>query len=150
MIRLLTENSIEERVWETLRLKKALFTGLFDEAKDEISFDKLGRKSMMHVIKDVFSDQPGRPTSVLTPEAPQPVAVMAANGMAKPRRKTATQVPQPLASTRWTGKVFCKNPFCSDLQREKMISPAPLSSNIFSEQQEFTKMLLARGSAHVT
>jgi SNF2 family DNA or RNA helicase len=37
VIHLLTENSIEERVWETLRLKTALFTGLFDEAKDEIS-----------------------------------------------------------------------------------------------------------------
>src|SRR5258708_1274968 len=78
VIHLLTESSIEERVWETLRLKKALFTGLFDEAKDEISFEKLGRKSMMHVIKDVFSEQPGRPKPVLTPEAPQPVAVMEA------------------------------------------------------------------------
>jgi len=46
--------------------------------RDEISFEKLGRKSMMHVIKDVFSDQPGRPKPVLTPEAPQPVAVMEA------------------------------------------------------------------------
>jgi hypothetical protein len=71
----LTENSIEERVWETLRLKKALFTGLFDKAKDEISFEKLRRKSMMHVIKEVFSDQPGRPKPVLASEAPQPVAV---------------------------------------------------------------------------
>jgi superfamily II DNA/RNA helicase len=78
VIHLLTESSIEERVWDTLRLKRALFTGLFDEAKDEISFEKLGRKSMMHVIKDVFSDQPGRPKPVLTPEAPQPVAVMEA------------------------------------------------------------------------
>jgi superfamily II DNA or RNA helicase len=75
VIHLLTENSIEERVWETLRLKKALFTGLFDQAKDEISFEKLGRKSIMHVIKEVFSDQPGRPKPVLIPEAPQPVAI---------------------------------------------------------------------------
>src|SRR5260370_21276620 len=84
VIHLLTENSIEERVWETLRLKKALFTGLFEEGKDEISFEKLGRKSMMHVIKDVFSDQPSRPKPVLTPQAPQPVAVMEAkrNGKA--------------------------------------------------------------------
>jgi len=84
VIHLLTENSIEERVWETLRLKRALFSGLFDEAKDEISFEKLGRKSMMHVIKDVFSDQLGRPKPVLTPEAPQRVAVMEAkrNGKA--------------------------------------------------------------------
>src|SRR5258708_22287481 len=75
VIHLLTESSIEERVWETLSLKKALLTGIFDEAKDEISFEKLGRKSMMHVIKDVFSDQPGRPKPVLTPESPQPVTV---------------------------------------------------------------------------
>jgi hypothetical protein len=78
VIHLLTENSIEERVWQTLTLKKALFKGLFDGTKDEISFEKLGRKSMLHVIKEVFSDQPGRPKPVLTPEAPQPVAVMEA------------------------------------------------------------------------
>ena len=88
MIHLLTENSIEERVWETLRLKKALFTGLFDQAKDEISFEKLGRKSMMHVIKDVFGDQPGRPKLLLTREAPQPAAVMEAKRNGKATAKT--------------------------------------------------------------
>jgi superfamily II DNA or RNA helicase len=87
VIHLLTENSIEERVWETLRLKQALFTGLFDEGKDEISFEKLGRKTMMHVIKEVFSDQPGRPKPVLTPEAPQPVAVTEAKRNGKPAVK---------------------------------------------------------------
>ncbi len=64
-----------------------MFTGLFDEAKDEISFEKLGRKSTMHVIKEVFSDQPGRSKPVLTPEAPQPVAV----AEAKRNGKTAVQ-----------------------------------------------------------
>jgi hypothetical protein len=64
-----------------------LFTGLFDEAKDEISFEKLGRKSMIHAIKEVFSDQPGRPKPVLTPEAPQPVAVTET----KRNRKTAVK-----------------------------------------------------------
>jgi superfamily II DNA or RNA helicase len=87
VIHLLTENSIEERVWETLRLKQALFTGLFDEGKDEISFEKLGRKTMMHVIKEVFSDQPGRPKPILTPEAPQPVAVTEAKRNGKPAVK---------------------------------------------------------------
>ena len=42
---------------------------------------------MMHVIKEVFSDQPGRPKPVLTPEAPQPVAV----AEAKRNGKTAVQ-----------------------------------------------------------
>jgi hypothetical protein len=87
VIHLLTENSIEERVWETLRIKKALFAGLFDEGKDEISFEKLGRKTMMNVIKEVFSDQPARPKPVLTPEAPQPVAVTEAKRNGKPAAK---------------------------------------------------------------
>jgi superfamily II DNA or RNA helicase len=97
VIHLLTENSIEERVWETLRLKKALFTGLFDEAKDEISFEKLGRRSMMHVIKEVFSDQPARPKPATTPEAPQPVLI--------------PEVPKPVAvmEGKPNGKAAAKN-----------------------------------------
>ncbi len=78
VIHLLTENSIEERVWQTLQLKKALFAGLFDSAADEISFEKLGRKSMMQVIKEVFSDQPGGPKPVVTPEASVAVPVTGA------------------------------------------------------------------------
>ena len=72
-----------------------MFTGLFDEAKDEISFEKLGRKSMMHVIKDVFSDQPDRPKPVLTSEAPQPVAVVEAkrNGKAAAKNADAPGIP---------------------------------------------------------
>jgi SNF2 family DNA or RNA helicase len=70
VIHLLTEKSIEERVWETLRLKKALFAGLFDARADEVSFEKLGRKSMMQVIKDVFCEEPARPA----PPAPAPAA----------------------------------------------------------------------------
>jgi superfamily II DNA or RNA helicase len=57
VIHLLTEKSIEERVWETLRLKKALFAGLFDSATSEVSFEKLGRKSMMQVVKEIFAEQ---------------------------------------------------------------------------------------------
>jgi superfamily II DNA or RNA helicase len=71
VIHLLTEGSIEERVWETLRLKKALFSGLFDSTTDEVSFEKLGRKSMMQVVKDVFCDQESRPTPVTPREAPE-------------------------------------------------------------------------------
>ena len=41
---MLTTDSIEERVWETLRLKKSLFAGVFDSPTDEVSFAKLGRK----------------------------------------------------------------------------------------------------------
>ena len=60
-IHLLTEYSIEERVWETLRLKKELFKGLFDGAGSEISFEKLGRRSMIETLKQMVpeSDLPG-------------------------------------------------------------------------------------------
>lgn len=75
VIHLLTEESIEERVWETLKLKKALFTGLFDSTSDEVSFAKLGRKSTMQVIKEVFADQPGRPKPIISPAAPAPMQV---------------------------------------------------------------------------
>ena len=57
-VHLLTENSIEERVWETIRLKKALFEGLFDGASSEVSFEKLGRRSMMETLKEIVPDAP--------------------------------------------------------------------------------------------
>ena len=55
-VHLLTENSIEERVWETVRLKKALFEGLFDGARSEVSFEKLGRRSMMETLKQIVPE----------------------------------------------------------------------------------------------
>jgi len=67
VIHLLTEQSIEERVWETMRLKKALFAGLFDGVTDEISFEKLGRRTMMQTIQEVFAEPPS--------PAPRQVAV---------------------------------------------------------------------------
>jgi superfamily II DNA/RNA helicase len=55
-IHLLTENSIEERVWETIRLKKELFKDLFDGAGTEVSFEKLGRRSMIETLKEILPD----------------------------------------------------------------------------------------------
>jgi superfamily II DNA or RNA helicase len=83
VVHLLTEQSIEERVWETLKLKKALFTGLFDSTTDEVSFEKLGRKSTMQVLKEVFSDQPGRPKPIISPQAAAPVTVAEAEKAGK-------------------------------------------------------------------
>jgi SNF2 family DNA or RNA helicase len=77
VVHLLTQNSIEERVWETLKLKKALFSGLFEATSDEVSFEKLGRKSMMQVIKETFADQPGRPKPVMEAEQPKPISLAA-------------------------------------------------------------------------
>ena len=55
-VHMLTENSIEERVWETIRLKKALFQGLFDGTSSEVSFEKLGRRSMMETLKEIVPE----------------------------------------------------------------------------------------------
>ncbi len=58
---LLTERSIEERVWETIRLKKALFSGLFDGTASEVSFGKLGRKPMMEALREMLPEEPPQP-----------------------------------------------------------------------------------------
>ena len=58
VIHMLTEDSIEERVWETMRLKKALFTGLFDATADEVSFGDLGRSTMLKVVEEITDDTP--------------------------------------------------------------------------------------------
>jgi len=65
VIHLLTRNSIEERVWETLKLKKSLFAGVFDSPASEVSFAALGRKSVLQAVKEVFAEQPGRPQPVV-------------------------------------------------------------------------------------
>jgi superfamily II DNA/RNA helicase len=93
VVHLLTEQSIEERVWETLKLKKALFTGLFDSTTDEVSFEKLGRKSTMQVIKEVFADQQGRPKPIISPQASVPVGVAEAE---KARKTVIQPAPIPL------------------------------------------------------
>jgi superfamily II DNA or RNA helicase len=55
-IHLLTENSIEERVWETIRLKKELFKDLFDGAGSEVNFEQLGRRSMIESLKAIVPE----------------------------------------------------------------------------------------------
>jgi hypothetical protein len=77
---MLTADSIEERVWETLRLKKSLFAGVFDSPTGEISFAKLGRKTGLEQVKEIFAGQPDRPKPVIPQVAPvslKPVAAEA-------------------------------------------------------------------------
>ncbi|MGH9345431.1 MAG: DEAD/DEAH box helicase [Terriglobia bacterium] len=64
VIHMLTSSSIEERVWETLQLKKSLFAGVFDSPTDEISFAKLGKKTVLQAVKEIFAEQPGPKTTV--------------------------------------------------------------------------------------
>ncbi len=91
VIHMLTADSIEERVWETLRLKKSLFAGVFDSPTGEVSFEKLGRKSVLQAVKEIFADQPGRPKPVIDTAPPSPVALM------PPPAATREAAPKPAA-----------------------------------------------------
>jgi SNF2 family DNA or RNA helicase len=76
VIHFLTSGSIEERVWETLRVKKALFAGVFDSPVSEVSFEKLGKKNALQVISELVSPA-SRPLAAPKPakaERPQPPA----------------------------------------------------------------------------
>lgn len=89
VIHLMTEGSIEERVWETIRLKKALFAGLFDSVTSEVSFEKLGRKSMMQVIKEVCED----PASDASQRSPD-------RGSAAPEGQEQRRIPNAAATAK--------------------------------------------------
>jgi hypothetical protein len=93
VIHMLTEKSIEERVWETLALKKSLFAGVFDSPTDEVSFAKLGRKTMLQTVKEIFAEQPGRPNPVIDHAPAEPVL------LTQPQQDVQTQ-PDGLASAR--------------------------------------------------
>jgi hypothetical protein len=125
VIHLLTEQSIEERVWETLKLKRALFTGLFDSTSDEVSFEKLGRKSTMQVIKEVFCDQPAGQKPVISPQAPAPVGIEEV----EKAREAATQIsPAPETSAEAVGQrgeAAAPRPYSQELVPDAESSPAP-------------------------
>ncbi|HEX4031565.1 MAG TPA: DEAD/DEAH box helicase [Terracidiphilus sp.] len=75
VIHMLTEKSIEERVWETLALKKSLFAGVFDSPTDEVNFEKLGKKTVLQAVKEIFAEQPGRPKPVIDHSPAIPVMI---------------------------------------------------------------------------
>jgi SNF2 family DNA or RNA helicase len=100
VIHLLTRGSIEERVWETLKLKKSLFAGVFDSPTGEVSFAALGRKSVMQSVKEIVADQPSRPKPVIdqAPVKAVPAApVAAAAGAAAPHTVEAPPAAQAQA-----------------------------------------------------
>ncbi len=78
VIHMRTEESIEERVWETLQLQRSLFAGVFDSPTGEVSFEKLGRKTVLQAVKEILAEQPGRPKPVVEHAPPLPLVVMAA------------------------------------------------------------------------
>ncbi|MBI2685165.1 MAG: DEAD/DEAH box helicase [Acidobacteria bacterium] len=88
VVHFLTKDSIEERVWETLKLKKSLFAGVFDSPAAEVSFAALGKKSVLQAVKEIFADQPGRPKPIVDLPQPEGIpvkAVPAASTAAQPK-----------------------------------------------------------------
>ncbi len=92
VVHLLTKDSIEERVWETLRLKKSLFAGVFDSEAGEVSFAALGRKSVLQSVKEIFADQSARPKPVVEQAVTKPVPIQSA-----PLVAPAAQPPAPVS-----------------------------------------------------
>jgi hypothetical protein len=84
VVHLLTKGSIEERVWETLRLKKSLFAGVFDSPTGEVNFEALGRKSVLQTVKEIFADQPGRPKPVIDQAPPKAIPIQPSPAAAPP------------------------------------------------------------------
>ncbi|PYT24179.1 MAG: helicase Snf2 [Acidobacteria bacterium] len=80
VVHLLTKDSIEERVWETLKLKKSLFAGVFDSPTGEVSFAALGRKSILQVVKEIFANQPGRPKPLIDQPTTKAVPIQSIPG----------------------------------------------------------------------
>ena len=80
VVHLLTKGSIEERVWETLKLKKSLFAGVFDSPTGEVRFAALGRKSVLQAVKEIFANQPGRPKPLVDQPAAKAMPIQSVPG----------------------------------------------------------------------
>ncbi|MGP8247540.1 MAG: DEAD/DEAH box helicase [Bryobacteraceae bacterium] len=97
VVHLLTKGSIEERVWETLKLKKSLFAGVFDSPTAEVSFEALGRKSVLQAVKEIFAEQPARPKPLVGQLPAKAVPIQPAPAPAPPPAQPAAAVSQPAA-----------------------------------------------------
>ena len=93
VVHLLTKDSIEERVWETLKLKKSLFAGVFDSPTGEVSFAALGRKSVLQTVKEIFAGQPGRPKPFIDQAPAKAIPIQSVP--ASPSAAPATAAPAP-------------------------------------------------------
>jgi SNF2 family DNA or RNA helicase len=100
VVHLLTKDSIEERVWETLKLKKSLFAGVFDSPTAEVSFAALGKKSVLQSVKEIFADQPGRPKPLIDQAPPKAIPIQSAMPSvppaAPPQAPAGVTAPQPI------------------------------------------------------
>src|SRR5438876_8596404 len=56
VINLVTRDTIEERVLQTLDLKKSLFDGVFAGTSDEVDFSALGRQAFMDTVRTLVEE----------------------------------------------------------------------------------------------
>ncbi|MBZ5525220.1 MAG: DEAD/DEAH box helicase [Acidobacteriia bacterium] len=84
VVHLLTTGSIEERIWEIMRFKKAVFAGIFDSPTDEVSFAALGKKSVLQAVKEIVLEQPGPKRPEPKVQFETPAGARPANGHAQP------------------------------------------------------------------
>lgn len=54
VIRLITRNSIEERILQVLEQKRALFAGIFDGYSDDVSFSSPGHVAFLDTVRDAL------------------------------------------------------------------------------------------------
>jgi hypothetical protein len=125
VIHLLTEKTIEERVWETLELKKSLFAGVFDSPTAEVSFAKLGRKNVLQAVKEIFADQPGRPKPIIDSAPPLPVPVAAATAPA-PVAGAAPSPTQSAQTTATPSPAAAPGETSSDMSAVPQAGPGPI------------------------
>ena len=78
---------------------------MFDSPTGEVSFAKLGRKTVLQAVKEIFADQLGRPKPVIDPVASVPLRPVAtvAPQPADPAGAIDTPVPDANASYGRTG-----------------------------------------------
>jgi superfamily II DNA or RNA helicase len=99
VVHLLTKDSIEERVWETLKVKKSLFAGVFDSPTGEVNFAALGKKSVLQTVKEIFANQPGRPKPLIDQPVTKAVPVRSMPGSSPSAASPAAAEPAAAQST---------------------------------------------------
>jgi hypothetical protein len=109
VVHLLTKGSIEERVWETLKLKKSLFAGVFDSPTGEVSFAALGKKSILQEVKEIFANQEGRPKPLVDAIPAKPVPIQSGPAPAAPAASPSAGFEQAAAGLMETGVRFLES-----------------------------------------
>jgi SNF2 family DNA or RNA helicase len=78
---LVMRGSVEERVLEVLRRKRALFDELFAGEADEISFTAAGQQAFLDALREAFAPTAPAPPPAVEPEADPPAPVVAPAGV---------------------------------------------------------------------